>query len=246
MKSFFKAAVSGLLWLTFSAAAFADTLYFTSQKENVEQGGQFTAYLASNPSQELYTYCVDYLNDISITSPPSGYPVNVTDLANSSMVALNTRYGQTPASGTGGFSTNTVVVPPSIGTAQDRYAMAAWLITQYNFGSGVTRADDQIQNAIWTLLDTNNETFTSNGGIGTYVTQAETWINGEISAGTLAAFENHVVIYSSTSIPGTPDPGRWCVGDQEMIGFVPEPSSIALLGGALLALGAFRKRIKVG
>jgi hypothetical protein len=242
MKWFSKAAVGGLLWLT-CAFAFADTIYFTGQTENVENGGQFTAYLASNPSQSLFTYCVDDLNDVGITSPPSAYLVNVVDLAVTSQVTTDTRYGQTPAAS---FSTNTVTIPTAIGTAQDRYAMAAWLITQYNFTSGVTPADDQIQNAIWTLLDATGAVYPSNGGVGTFINQAETWINAEITAGTLGAFESNVVIYSPSVLVGVADPARYVLGNQEMIGFTgaPEPATLAMLGAGLVIIGLLGKRIK--
>jgi hypothetical protein len=240
MKWFSKAAVGGLLWLTFSALAFGDTLTITGQPNSVEDGGQFTATLGSNPTQQIYVYCVDDLNFVNVPNP--AFAVNVTDLANITEVFDNTRYGQTP---TASFSTPTS--PTSIGTAQDRYAMAAWLITQYNFASGVTTADDQIQNAIWTLLDATGATYTSNGGVGAYITQAESWIGAEITAGTLTAFENTVVIYSDTNIAGESDPARYTGTRQEMIGFnssTPEPATVAMLGLGLVAIGMFRKRVK--
>jgi hypothetical protein len=252
MKSLTKAAVGGLLWLTFSALAFGDTIYFTNQPNNVNNGGQFTAFLASNPSQTLYTYCVDALNDLTVSSLV-GYSVNVVDLANSSDVTTDTRYGQTAP----GSFTYSVLYDATAATAQERYAMAAWLVQQYIFPIGTAtpsqvNTDDEIQNAVWTLLDATGAVYSTcatasssvcTAGTNAEIAAAQTWINS-LSAGALTAFESDVVIYSPTAVVGVADPARYTVGNQEMIGFIPEPAPLALLGLGLVAIGLLRPKSK--
>jgi hypothetical protein len=218
----------------------------------VNDGGQFTAFLESDPTQTLYTYCVDALNPLTV-SALIGYSVNVVDLADSTDVANDTRYGQTAA---GSFSF-AVTVDSSAATAQERYAMAAWLVQQYIFPIGTATAAqvnyaDEIQNAIWTLLDATGNTYstcaTVSGSVCTAGTDAEiaaaqTWINS-LSAGALSSLESDVVISSPTAIVGVADPARYTVGNQEMIGFIPEPAPLALLGLGLVAIGLLRTKSK--
>ncbi len=239
MKWFSKAAVGGLLWLSFGAA-FGDTLYITGLTENVLEGGQFSAYL-NDPSQQLVVYCADYRNAEGTPDTVNiSTPLSLADIA-------ATRYGTTP---TASFSYYTSA--PAL-TALDRYVLAGWLTTQYNFTSGVTLADEQIQNAIWSLLTTAGNggfPFGDALGTGTWITQSETWKAAAALNGTLTSFESSVRIYTSTNVAGnndlTQDAGsRYNTGMQEMIGTVPEPDTIAMMGIGLLGIGLYgRRRLK--
>jgi len=237
MKWLSKVAVGGVLWLSFSALAFGDTLTITSQTQSVEDGGQFAAFLSSNPSQQLYVYCVDFQNYASF----SGYAVNISvpNVNNASSV-VNTRYGTTPTSD---FTFDTNSLP-----AVQRYVLAAWLVTQYNFTSGVTTADDQIQDAIWTLLNTGSTANFPGGdaaGTGNYLTAALNWYGAETSSA-LSQFEGGIQIFTSTNVASTGLPARWTTGYQEMITVTttPEPATLTMLGIGFLAFGCLRKRVK--
>ncbi|HVO99844.1 MAG TPA: PEP-CTERM sorting domain-containing protein [Bryobacteraceae bacterium] len=238
MRSFSKVVVGGLLWLAFSALAFGDTLYISAQTENVSGGGQFSATLASNPAQDLLIYCVDFQN-YTYFAP---YPVNIStpDVTNPASVA-NTRYGTTP-------DADFTYDPNSLPAVQ-RYVMAAWLVTQYDFSSGVSNNDLEIQNSIWTLLNTSGSTSGfpngDSAGTGTYVTQAISWLNGQ-SQIALQQFGAGVQIFDSTDVAGTDIPARWTTGFQEMITVTttPEPGTLTLLGAGLLGLGLIRRRFR--
>jgi hypothetical protein len=249
MKWFSRAAVGGLLWLTFGGAAFGSTLYITAFTQNVDDGGQFLANLG-NPAQSFYIYCVDFQNDettpsqVNISTPNTSTP----DLTPNYDGLANTRYGAVPTAlftydGTG---------PTAINSAE-RYVLAAWLTTQFDFSSGVTSADDQIQNAIWTLLNTTGTTtgfpYGDAAGTGTYLSQAINFFDTTPTA-KLLQFESEVRVFTSTDVVTYNGPDWSPVsGTQEMIAVIPststpEPATIAMMGAGMLQLVWFRKRMK--
>jgi hypothetical protein len=240
-----RSAVLGLLWLTLSAACFATTLTITAHTENVNNGGEFTAYLNSNSNATFDVFCVDYQNYIS--GIPTTFTVNVDTLPN----IVNTRYAS--ANNYGG-SAPAFSYFSSAGSAENRYLLAGYLTTTYDFTSGVTTQDQLIQDAIWNLLDVNN-TFNNNGSstnnaaINTIIANAIAWESGQTTT-QLNSFASRVNIYTDVLVdtPGACSSPFSC-GAQEYLSVspattTPEPADFALVGIGLLGFGLLRKRAK--
>jgi len=249
MRTFTRPAVWGLLWLAFSAASFATTLTVTGFPENIYGGGEFTAYLDNNSNALFDVFCVDYRNDLSAFNTAFNVNISIPTVAGTPTNAdvSKTRYGTTATSS---FSFNTTSPSPVAGDAENRYIIAAYLTTLYSFPGGtVTSTDVTIQDAIWTLLNTNGAQEWTIGGSSQAAVNAEiqTAINQltAMSPTQYSNFVNSIRIFTSTDVANTSIPNRYAVGQQEYIAVAtttPEPADFALVGAGLVALGLFRRR----
>jgi MYXO-CTERM domain-containing protein len=211
----------------------------------------------TNRSTTQLLFCNDFSNDISV---PSGQiAVYISQLTGGSDIT-KTRFGNvsgnfraidvslTTTQATA-LSTNTETGLNGA-TALQRYQMAAYLVTQYAFlgdhpAANSVHSDNVsrgIQEAIWTLLDANGETFApplesvqagQTGNVTTYLTAAANWLqSGDRS------FLNQFSVVTDASMHSLN------TGVQELLLYtpVPEPGYDALLGLGLLGLGWTARR----
>lgn len=226
--------LQGILLLA-SGATLSALPILTIDSHNLpyDSGGQFTARLDNGAP--FHVYCVDFNNFAFVNQ---SFEVNVSTVNDLSA----TRYGTTATSA---FSYQTAPNGSSIGSALNRYLMAAWLITQYDLNPNAVGSDRNvgIQDAIWNLLDATGQQHMH----GDWAT----WMNSAVANLPAAqSLASQIRIYTTASVGATAGSTRYSLGNQEMIGFVtadspvPEPRSAALLliGGAMIGAGVWRKR----
>lgn len=232
-------ALKGLLLMAAGVSLSATPiLTLTSQSFSIDGGGQFTGTLSNNPSQQLQAYCVDFNNFASVGN---AYDVNVSTMGDLS----KTRYGTTAQSA---FTYQQAPNGANIGDSSARYALAGWLISQYNLtpGAGNSAKNVGVQNAIWNILDTTGAQHT-NGDWSTWMN------NAAANVGAARGQAGAIKIFTSTSVASATGATRYAIGAQEMISLgavvnnsVPEPQSAVLIGfgGLLIGLGTIRRRKK--
>lgn len=222
-------------------------------------GGEVQATLNGVP---VNIYCVDFDNDLSLYS--NNNTANVTALSTTANLS-ETRFGNMPAAD---FNVPTLSSTNHATDAADesflqtasaltRYEMAAYLITQYNAKGGDSTQNNEIQQAIWQLLDPtvegapiNPDSFASSAYTPA-IEQTISWYQGIASnTGAFNAFLSQFDIVSPTNMSfdyAAGVGGLGLCGFQEQIVYAPtptpEPRNMAAgLAMVLMASLAFMRR----
>ena len=240
-------AALGLLWLALGATTFGSPFTVTVRNFAVDIGGGFEAN-TTDPNNQFEVFCADYLNGVS---PPQTYDANISIL---SAGISNTRYGTTPQTS---FLFQTVpagqpTAGQALGDAFNRYLLAGWLTTQYDFSADANTGsrDIGIQSAIWNLLNVNGGS-PQTGDVDVWLSNARAWENSQTGA-QLNAFAANVRIYTSVDVAGLSGTPRYTTGMQEMVNVfseqtvsvAPEPAAFLLLGTGLVGIGVIARRKK--
>lgn len=219
-------------------------------------GGGSSALLDQTTTVEIY--CNDFNNDIYV--PHSNYSATLSLL---SAPSPTTRFGGMDASGFKAVTINDGDSDDSadanaINTADAlaRYQMAAYLVSQYQPAAGNNSFNNNIQMAIWEILDPTG--YPDPMGINPSAQPTEAfemasaWYLGTNEAGRESYLSNYRIVSDSTMTcsklaSGACAPDMPLVGGfQEQIAFIPtpEPALSSLLAGAtfLLICVGWRRR----
>jgi hypothetical protein len=164
-KSFLGAGF-GFLFITLGASAGPVPLILNSSSYNFQLAGGGGAASATLNGVPVEIFCDNFYNEIYV---PSSNSADVTTLGTSANLS-ETRFGGVASTGwtpivlsdgntsldktDDAFFNNPNGSTPEAGsTALSRYEMVAYLVSLYNVSQGGTTANNQIQEAIWTLMD---------------------------------------------------------------------------------------------
>jgi hypothetical protein len=242
----------GFFLLVFSASANTMPLDAISLNFSLAQGGGIQATLGGAPVE---LFCDDFGNVILL---PFDYTANVTTLSTTASLT-DTRFGGvastdwTPIDLTGNpvtAATDETFFDSGNGSSSlARYAMAAYLVSLYNVPAGNDAANNEIQEALWTLLDPTAEGAAPAGPDPTSdLEAAANWYMAMDTPANIAglnAFLGDFKIVSPSDMTFTNGLGTG--GFQELILMTPEPRGVAwllmgLFGVAGLVLQRRRKQ----
>jgi hypothetical protein len=238
-----------LLFTAVSASAGTVPLDVTSYNFVLAGGGGGSAATLNGVSVEIF--CDDFANDLDAPSTHTG---NVTDLSTSPDLSL-TRFGGVASNA---WTTITLNDGASV-DAQDnsffntgngtaalaRYEMAAYLVSLYKVVNGATASNNEIQEAIWTIMDPKAEgAVIDPSGLSpdSYLEQAASWYMGMNTPGNLSALNSFLSQFEIVTSPKVIFVnGLGTGGYQEQIVMdpvvTPEPRGTALLLLSLLVVG---------
>jgi hypothetical protein len=248
--------VLGFLLFTFSANASSVPLVVGTYNFQLDGGGG-GATATLNGTQTVQIFCDNFANEIYVPSTDSA---NVTTLGTGENLS-ETRFGDVTSWASislPGNPTDQTFLDSGAGTsAAVRYDMVAYLVSLYNVGSGNTTANNQIQEAIWTLMDpaayaTDSPVVTLINPSGTGVPTADlvAAVNWYLGGGATNAFLSQFEVLSDAKnmTPGNAADGYVGVGGfQEQIVFTPAPeprASIWMLMGLFGVAGFLVQRAR--
>ncbi|HTC34877.1 MAG TPA: hypothetical protein VK724_15980 [Bryobacteraceae bacterium] len=201
------------------------------------------------------SFCDDFANDLRV---PSSHTANVTQLSTTADLD-ETRFGEvtswTTITLTGNTTDQTFLNTGAGSTAEARYAMVAWLVSQYNIPQNanptVNAANNQIQEAIWTLMDPRayaslywQHPLIDPSGLGQPTADLEAAANWYLGGGATNSFLSHFEVVSDVNMAANPYHGNVDSGGfQEQIVYLPtpEPRAGSMILFALFGVGAFLK-----
>jgi hypothetical protein len=233
-----------LLFTALGATAGTVPLDVTSYNFVLAGGGGGAAATLNGASVEIF--CDDFANELDA---PSDHSANVTDLSTSADLS-ETRFGGVASNawttislndGNSVDSQDDSFFNTGSGTAAlARYEMAAYLVSLYNVGQGSNASNNEIQEAVWTIMDPAAEgAVIDPSGLSpdSYLEQAANWymgMNTPANQGALNSFLSQFEIVTSPKLTFTN--GLGIGGYQEQIVMdpivTPEPR-----GGVWLLLG---------
>lgn len=204
-------------------------------------GGRFDAKLFSSstsqtPISSLLVTCVDFLN---VFSYGERWQVNFTNLDGSQSLS-NTRFGG--ALNNNGNANNFDNYQGTY-NALDRYRMAAWLTSQLPNYLASSNDRKAIQGAIWYLLDPTGTPNAPKDGGATWTALHANWLTQAINTGLSQSAEFYSQFRVVSQVNLTQLGNGYSTRYQEFITqVVPEPSTWAALGIAMLALVVITRR----
>jgi hypothetical protein len=231
--------IVGFFLLTFSASSSSVPLVTGAYNFQLAGGGGGSQATLNGIAVEIF--CDDFANEIW---DPSSNSANVTTLGSGANLDA-TRFGDVASWTTIALPdpTDQTFLNGAAGSASSaRYAMVAYLVSQYNLGQGNNTSNNQIQEAIWTLMDPaaygTTTPLIDPSGFGEPIADLEAAANwylaGNATDSFLAQFE---VVSDATMTPGSPSSGGVGVGGfQEQIVFTPAPEP---RGGIWMLIGLF-------
>ena len=246
-KSIFGAGLA-LLFTALGAHAGTVSLVLSPSSYNFQLaggGGGASALLNGAPVE---IFCDNFADEIYV---PSNNQANVTMLGTGANLG-DTRFGSVAPTGWTTITLNdgnTALdnadeaffndpngsTPEAGSTALARYEMAAYLVSLYNVSQGSTTANNEIQEAIWTILDPAAQgPVIDPSGVNpdSYLENAVNWYNNMSGNQTaLNTFLSKFEIVSDPSMTGLGN-GVGVGGFQEQIVMTPEPR-----GGIWILLG---------